>query len=184
MAPGFQPPQEIKNIDIAINTAPATGDWSYLQSAGLANIRVGSAPNQRLGRKIRLVGILLRCVVNTSDVANPDTGLPYTIDLIQDTQTNSAVPGTNSVYSNATRFSMPNSNFSQRFKFLKRTEKGPQQTPFSLVSWSKKVNIVVYYDADNGLISDVEKNNVLLSFSSDDATPNVQGVLRFMYVDA
>ena len=184
MAAGFQQPQEIKNIDIVLNSAPATGDWHYAQSAGLANIRVGAASNQRVGRKIRIIAIAVRAVINTSTVTDPNKGQPYTMDLIVDNQTNSAVPPTTAVYSTADRTSLPNSNFQQRFTFLKRVERGPQETANSMVSFVKKCNFVVYYDSDNGLISDVEKNNVLLAFSSDDGTPSVQGILRYMYVDA
>jgi len=184
MSAGLQLPQEVKSVDTAISVAPATGDWSYASSAALANIRQGVLDNQRIGRKIRLVGILVRATVNTEGVAQGEGGQPYTVDLIQDTQCNGNVPGLTTVYQAAGRNNLPNSNFQQRFRWLARREVQGQQTSASTVNITYKCNILVSFDADNGLVSDIEKNNILLSWCSVDPTPNMTGIIRFMYVDA
>lgn len=184
MSTGLALPQEVKSVDTVISVAPGTGDWSYASSAALSNIRQGVGDNQRIGRKVRLVGILIRATVNTEGVAQGLGGQPYTVDLIQDTQCNGNVPGLTTVYQAAGHNNLPNSNFQQRFRWLVRKEVPGQQTDASMLNITYKCNILVSYDADNGLVSDIEKNNILLAWSSVDPTPNMVGIIRYMYVDA
>ena len=186
MGVGIQQPQEIKNLDVALDHNPLTGSWSYISSAALALIRVGAGPNQRVGRKIRLMGILLRCTVYTGTAAQTVIGQPYSMHLIKDTQCNGNVPGTTTVYATpADRNSLPSSLHNQRFNWLKAVEVTQGlQTSSSMVTYTHKCNMVVFYDADTGLVSDLERNNIILAFSADTATPTIKGTLRFTYVDA
>jgi len=185
MTMGIQPKQEMKTLDVSISHNPLTGDWSYPSSAGLASIRSGAGNGFRVGRSIRLMGVCVRATVNTPFAAtSPIIGQPYSMHLIKDTQCNGNVPGTSTVYQTTNRNSLPNTLYLQRFQWLHSVERQGQQTANSMVSFTYNCNILINYDLDNGLISDVERNNILLAFSADTSTPTINGVIRFNYVDA
>lgn len=176
---------EVKMIDLNFTVAPGTGDWSYFSSALLADIRQGSDANQRLGRQIRVVGIVLRANANTFDAIGIQAGQPFTVDIIQDTQCNGGVPGTTTVYTSpAGRVNLPNANYLHRFRWLMRKDFQSQNGSLTTVNMTKKCNILVQYDNNLGLISDVERNNLIFAFSSGDSTPNFQGQIRLLYTDA
>ena len=185
MTTGIQPQQETKTFDTVLSHIGSTGDWSYVLSTSLSLIRVGAGSQQRIGRKIRLMGISVRLVVNTGTVlTSAVVGQPYSLHLIQDKQANGAVPAVSQVYTSTNRYSLPDANYLQRFKWLHSIERQGQQTAFSMVTFNFPCNIPINYDADSGTITDIESNNILMLMSTDTATSTLTGIVRFTYVDA
>lgn len=185
MTAGLPPPPEIKTSDTIVTaTTTGTGDWTVVSPSTIfPAITQGAAPNQRIGRKIRVVGIVLRLDVVSLAVTTPD---PFTMDLLWDKQPNGAQALVTNIYTGASSEQLPNSNFTERFTFIKRFKSDPSRTsPSEQIDYSTKCNKVVSFDTNTGLIGDVEQNNLILTLCSTTLNNQaVQGILRILYVDA
>lgn len=194
------PPLEVKTYDIACNgTALSASGFSHIlttvpaggtQQSPIAGIQTGPNSNARIGRQIRVVGIVLRGLINSSNQVTTE-GEPYTMDVIWDSQSNGVLAPTNVIYDVAggpgAVINLPNANYAKRFTFIKRLEvtgRAGIPTAVSIVNCTIKTNRLVNFDASTGNTSDVEKNNLLLTFASVDPTATFTGVVRFLYVDA
>lgn len=190
MTMGLPPPPEIKTYDTSVSATTATGNWTrYSPDATIAGIVIGTTSSNRIGRKIRVVGIVVRMEVTSSVAAL----YPWTMDLLWDKQPNGASPNlaagsTNSPYSDVDRNSLPNSNFTQRYQFVKRVQSSPDQSvSTATIDYSIKCDKIVSYDGVAGTIADVETNNLLLLGSvTSPASVGlvVQGNIRILFVDA
>ena len=182
MTAGLPPPPEIKTKDSIVNaTTSGTGDWTVVSPATVfSSITQGAAPEQRVGRKIRVVGIVLRLDILSTAVD------PYTMDLLWDKQPNGAQALLTNIYTGASSEQLPNSNFTDRFQFVKRWKSDPSQSStISQIDYSMKCNKVVSYDGNTGLIGDIEQNELLLTLCSSSIVNQViQGIFRVLYVDA
>jgi len=176
---------EVKFHDIDITVAPATSNWAIVSSNSLFNILQGVGQGDRLGRKIRVVGVVLRAAVNT------DTGTgffsPYTMDFLWDEQTNGGpVPAITSIYTGLAPQSLPEPVNEQRFKFFKRYKVNNPNTPLTLVDVAYKCNKIIEYKENEftGTIADLASTNLIITFCApSDATPNLNGKLRILFVD-
>jgi len=197
------PPQEVKTYDTPIvGTTAGAGFVEILTQVSpplaaqspISGIVVGAGSNQRVGRQIRVVGIVLRGVIASLSAVATE-GLPYTMDIIWDSQSNGALPTLASIYdfrgtAGGNIDNLPNPNFAKRFTFAKRIEttgRAGIPTAKTIVNCSIKTNRLVNFDNSAGVTQDVEKNNLLLTFASTAtlAVPaTFTGVIRFLYVDA
>lgn len=201
MTPKPMPPaQEVKTYDVAVNgTAQSSSGFAHILTtvtspavpqSPISGIRVGASFNARIGRQIRVVGIVVRGLINSSNQVTTE-GEPYTMDVIWDSQANGVLAPTNVLYDVAggpgAVINLPNANYAKRFTFIKRLEvtgRAGIPTAVSIVNCTIKTNRLVCFDSDTGLTNDVEKNNLLLTFASVDPTATFTGVVRFLYVDA
>ena len=177
---------EVKTHEVAIGVSTLVGDWAIISSNLIPTLVQGTGSSQRIGRKIKALGVVLRMDVTAANATN--LVLPYTVDLIWDTQPNGALPSINSIYgtgASSTRQQLPNPNFNERFIFLKRIE----QTGFNQSSITTTINRSVtmgrevMFDASTGAITDVERGNLLLCACSVDATVDYTGTMRLMFHD-
>jgi len=183
MTAGLPPPPEIKTKDsIVAATVAANGDWTVVSPNNiLSSITQGAAPEQRVGRKIRVVGVVFRLDISAAIAASP-----YTLDMLWDKQPNGAQAAVTNIYTGASSEQLPNSNFTERFQFVKRWKMNPGSNALSdQLDYSMKCNKVVSYDGNTGLIGDIEINQLLLTLCSTTTTVhNIAGIVRILYVDA
>ena len=185
MTQGIQQPQEIKTFDTVVTHIGNSTDWSYVLQSSLALIRLGAGSQQRNGRQLRLMGIDVRFIINTGNVTAPTLGQPYSLHMIQDKQANGSTPSINQIYTSANRYSLPDTKYLQRFKWLHSVERTLGcTTANTMVTFNFPCNILISYDADTGLIGDIESNNILMLFSTDSPTNTLTGIVRYNYVDA
>ena len=190
--------KQIPSVEVKSRTAQITGpsannSWTQIDDGTmLAGIINGPGINQRVGRKIRIIGLIVRCSFT-------NTAGPWTIDLVLDKQANGNIPSTAAVYQSARWSSPPNPLFDQRFQFLRRSEKLNDgmsldpQTPTELtqqgLSYQKKMNLTVEYLSSTGTVSDLGSSNLLLyannpSNSTGLGIGSIEGFIRVLYVDA
>lgn len=195
MYPAILPPvQEVKykEFTTATNFQPATNGWAFLNTTLLSTIIQGTGPNDRIGRNIRVVGVVVRALVNT-DI----TGFfsPSSMDLVWDNQFNGILPGVSEIYNStlppnvatATGHSLPNPLFDQRFKFAKRVQIKNPNSALNLVDFNYTCNKIIEYKASTltGAITDLSASNIYLTFCSPgDSAPQIDYSLRILYVDA
>jgi len=197
------PPQEVKTQDEALSfnaAGAAVSGFNFVlstrtvgaaQQSPLSSIVPGTGPNQRIGRQIRVVGIVLRGVVNSAtNIGGVNEGDAWTMDMIWDKQPNQALPTIAQVYDTGPGLSvvnLPNANFVKRFSFAKRIQTSGRAgipTAQTIVDCTIKTNRLVSYVSNLATTLDLEVNNLLFTLASTD--PNVQftGVVRMLYVDA
>lgn len=188
MSGGLPPPPEVKTYDTVVAATTVNGDWfRYSPESTLAGILPGNTSSGRVGRKIRVVGIVVRLEVTTQGV-NPVT--PWTFDMLWDKQPNGASPNLaagslNSPYSGTGRTSLPNPNFTQRYSFIRRIQSSPDASvSFQTLDATIKCDKIVSFDGNAGTMADLEQNNFLLLGSTSGAGLIVQGNIRVLYVDA
>lgn len=191
------PSVECKFFDtnIAVNGVKQT--WTQIDNLNvLAGIVQGTGASQRVGRKIKVVGIVIRYdfFYGVGSVC---------FDLIRDKQCNGIVATATQIYSQPTSYGgLPNPFEESRFQFLKRTElRNPAQaltnqagTPVitnGSISFVKKVAFTVEYNASTGLVTDLTSDNIMLYVNSTDFTTTGAGVVkngvgtfRILYTDA
>lgn len=201
------PPMEVKTYDIGISATTSAHEGtlppfiSVLPSGNdsiVSGIIPGVSAFTRIGRQIRVVGIVFRAVI-TADATDPPVppappvyidGTPTTLDLIWDKQANGAVPLLSQIYnlSAANNISvLPNADFAKRFDFIKRVQTSGRAgipTALQLVDLSIKTNRLVNFDAAALGVGSVETNNLLLMFSSCAVGSSITGNIRILYVDA
>lgn len=179
---GLPPPPEVKNRDTAVSlTYTSVGSWTAINTDAIYPITQGTGTSNRIGRKIRVLGVVLRINVNTTSVQ------PSTVDLVWDKSPNGALATVGQVYGGSSRLSLPNPDYADRFQFLKRIETNPSGNTSSVMkNVTVRMNHVVSFDANNGLIGDLESGNLILfgSFGGPVGTAVFEGTLRVLYVDA
>ena len=185
------PSVEVKSALNAITVVGTAGNFVQFDNGDLlSSIVQGTEPYQRIGRKIRVIGIIVRM-----DFQVPPG--PWTFDLVRDKQCNGITATTSLVYSDPTKWSTPPNNlYEERFQFMKRTENlNSSQEPFGAsgnfttvgISYQKKCNFVVEYAASTGATADLVSDNLLFFGCNGNASgpisPSNKGFIRFLYVD-
>lgn len=188
----ISPPPEVKFHDFSVVTAPATSNWTIISSQGPTQIAQGAGTQQRLGCKIKVVGIVARMSVNTDGGGGFYS--PYTMDFIWDNQCNGAVPNISEIYgaseatpppTAASGINLPNPLFDQRFQFITRVKQNNPNSPNTLVDRMMKTSKVIEYRTNTNSIVDLTAANLLITFTAPaDATPNISGIVRLLFVDA
>lgn len=187
---------EVKFLDTSNAAAAiAAGPASGIVSTIVSTIN-GAGPSQRVGRKIRVVGIeyAVSILCNFAAPLATDT---VQFDVWLDRSSNgaaatavqlytaSAVPGTNQ---------FPNLFNEERFKRLHTEEHIFQAqsaigaaTAQSLYKMEGKVkcNYVIEYTGNTGTVADLASNNIFVCYSSDNGYCALNAALyRVMYTDA
>ena len=189
-------PQEIKQKDTAITAIPAgsMGQWTHIFTNVLAPIVLGTASNQRIGNKIRVVGLayrfqLLHQAPYIATAQQPETEpFPFTVDFVWDLKPSGGVGAINQIYTGTASINQPNVNFDDRFKFIKRIER-PQGNGNTHLSGVIKLNKEVRFAGGAGTNADCEDCNLLINLGQSvlntTQLPNVMsGTVRVLYVDA
>lgn len=185
MTAGIPSPQEIKNFDSTISVGSDEDGTKFQISPSdiVAGIIQGTGDNERVGRTIRVVGVVVRLYVNNA--APQDVGgQPYTIDMLWDGQCNGAEPAITDVYTSVETDALPNTDFSKRFQFFKRFS-NPMSYASSraIINASLKCNKIVEFKASNGALADLTATNLLM-YCVCPVGITVAGTLRILYVDA
>lgn len=189
------PSVECKFWDTSITTAGVAQQWTQIDSGAiLSGIVQGTGPSERVGRKIKVVGFVVRLGFEVSPCA-------WCFDLVRDKQCNGTAAVSTQVYSGATAYgTLPNPFEETRFQFLKRMENyNPAQSQFvaagtqtqCCVSFVKKCAFTVEYNGTTGTVADLTSDNVQLYCNSTSTaagatpiTPIGKGVIRVLYTDA
>ena len=174
---------ELKYFDQTLTTG-AGGTWQIIGSTMLASIIQGPSNQQRIGRKIRVKGVVFRGRSEIGVAAN-NAPSPYTMDFIWDKQCNGAVPNVNAIY-NSPAFGqdLPNPETDERFEFVKRFSRDDPNSNFSLINTKFNCNKLITYDTNTGQITDLTSANLLVTYTCPfDETPTMTGRLRILYVD-
>jgi len=193
------PPQEVKTYDVDFaGQTPNPAIWVLCSSANVnigasfvSGISPGTGSDGRIGRQIRVVGVVLRGVL-IATVSGGVDGVCSCIDVIWDKQPNGAVPLVNSIYdpagaASATMKSLPNANFSKRFTFAKRLQVSGRAgipTAEQIIDATIKCNRLVSFDSVAQNAASVETNALWISFVTNRVNSTVSGTVRFLYVDA
>jgi len=183
------PSVEVKSRLQSITIPGVANLWTQIDPGDLlSGIIQGTAPSERIGRKIRVIGIIVRIPFQVA------VG-PWTIDLVRDKQCNGVAAGAAIVYSDQNWGSPPNNLYEERFQFMKRSE----STNFSLepagatdciaaISYQKKCNFVVEYNGTTGGVTDLVSDNLMLWSNHSNPTsglvPVAKGFVRVLFVDA
>jgi len=185
------PSVECKFFDYPLLTGTFPIGWTEVTgntggASPFAQIVQGTGPSQRIGRKIKVIGIVVRIIA----LAN---GAPLAFDLVIDKQCNGAPATAAQVYSTpGDPASFPNPFEETRFQFLKRSENKNYSLALNgagefTVSYTVKCNKVVEYNATTGNISDLTSDNLYMFACSTSAAvlQKIQsGQLRVLYIDA
>lgn len=177
---------ELKYFDLNISSSVQSVFWNIISNLALCSITQGVGASQRVGRKIRVRGIVMRgkyLATITGTQVNP-TPSPYTIDFLWDKQCNGAAPAVTDVYTSANSQGLPNPLYDDRFKFIKRFARDDPSGANTQVNVKINCNQVITYDASTGNLTDLTTNNLLVTMVTPfDATPTFSGILRILYVD-
>jgi len=190
MVPNILPPvQEVKYIDSnSFTPLPiGTAGFSIVNGIILPNIVPGSGPSNRIGRNIRVVGVVVRALINTEvTVGTGGIYSPSTLDLVWDNQCNGVAATVTQIYSSPNfGVSLPNPLYDARFKFAKRVQITKPNGTLNLVDYSYTCNKVVEYNADLPAVASLSKCNLYLIMSAPgDATSTIEYSMRVLYVDA
>lgn len=180
------PPQEVKFFDSRGNGVVTGANWTIISSAGVYGCIIGGGPSQRIGRNIRIIGIVCR---GTVDSTATGVAAPWTLDLIQDNQCNSALATVDTMYTDLTDGNaLPQPLYDSRYKFLKRVMNKDPQSPYNQFDFKVKTNILIEYKDTTGIggaITDLTSKNLYMTFTSPkDIASTVDYRLRILYVDA
>ena len=185
------PSVECKFFDTSLNTAGVANNWTQIDAGDLlSGITLGAGPSQRVGRKIKVVGFVVRLGFTTGPGA-------WCFDLVRDKQCNGVAATAGQIYSAPNRYgTLPNPFEETRFQFLKRMENfNTAQALIATgnteccISFVKKVAITVEYNANTGAVSDLSSDNVQLWCNNTNTatagiTPITTGTIRVLYTDA
>ena len=187
------PSVECKYFDSPINAPGVINTWTRIDAGNvLSGILQGTGPSQRVGRKIKVVGFVVRYAFTTN-------GAPWSFDLVRDKQCNGAAATAAQVYTNVTDYSsLPNPFEETRFQFLKRMEnynsaQGATGAAQCSISFVKKCAITVEYQATTGAVTDLTSDNVQLYCCSPSHAIDITaplpfgsgfGAIRVLYTDA
>ena len=184
-------PQEVKSCDITVSTLAPLG-WQYLISDTFADISNGFAGDQRVGRSIRVVGIVFRASV-LSCFQFPDeaiTPLPYTIDFMWNHRSTIQPPDITEIYlrpGDQYYKSLPNPAL-PLLKFIKRVQREPKQN-FTTVNVNIACNKVITWASFPTFAPDTELYITCANQYSSAPDPSsfplsIVSRLRVLYVDA
>lgn len=183
------PSVECKFFDTTVTTLGTANVWVQLDSnTVLSGIAQGAGPSQRVGRKIKVVGFVVRMPFDVDSS-------PWTLDLVRDKQCNGVAATAAQIYIDPNQYgALPNPFEETRFVFLRRTESfNPALAKFGagtisgqLVSYNVKTNFTVEYNNNGtGTVTDLTSDNVQLWGCSDGTiTPVGKGFIRVLYTDA
>jgi hypothetical protein len=190
---------EVKYIEGGF-TSPAAGtagNWVTLNNLLAANIVQGTGTNNRIGKNIRIVGIVYRMAVKYgTSVTTPasEIGRPYTIDFIWDKKPTNVSATIQEIYDSAAAGGaidgtiLPNPRQETRFTWQKRIEKAAPNGDFSLVAGSFKCNKFVSYSGNSGILGEQEQNDLIVNFGhcALEVTnrASLSGRIRMLFVDA
>lgn len=190
------PSVECKYFDSPIGNPGTANTWTQIDNGNiLSGIVQGTGPSQRVGRKIKVVGFVIRYGFEVGAGG-------WCFDLVRDKQCNGVAATAAQIYTIPTDYgTLPNPFEETRFQFLKRMENfNPAQgasfvvpgivngRPECCISFVKKVSMMVEYNATTGNVSDLTSDNVQLycnnTNSSFPITRVTSGVIRVLYTDA
>jgi len=186
------PSVEVKFKDFPLQVGTFASGWTDISYDGTANATIlsrigqGTDFNQRIGRKIQVVGVVVRLIMESS-------GAPTSFDLVLDKQCNGVNATTAQVYTTpGDPASFPNPFEELRFRFLKRTENknlalAVNAAGQSLVSFMVKSRFLVEYQGTSTSVTDLtDANLTLYACSMSTAAPQkiVSGQIRVLYPDA
>lgn len=178
----YAAPPELKYLDINISTSTGTS-WQILSTLALASIIQGTGSQQRIGRKIRVKGVVFRAI-STLGVASNNAQNPFTIDFIWDKQCNGATPTIGTIYQNGAAQNLPNPDNDERFIWQKRVSRDDPNSNFQIVNTSFKCNKLITYDGSTGNMSDLTSTNLLVTYVCPfDADPTLTAVMRILFID-
>ena len=178
------PTKEVKFYDSVLVAAPATANWVILNDAILFGITQGAGQSQRIGRKIRVHGIVIRADVNT-DTGSAGNPSPFQFNLVWDNQCNGGTTTINEIYAGTLGRSLPNPLFDSRFQFQAKIAVNQPQSALNIIERSIQCDKTITFDSSVGAISDLTTSNLITTFTSpNDATPNISGIIRVLYTDA
>jgi hypothetical protein len=178
----YAAPPELKYFDINLSTGTGTS-WQILSNQSLCSIVQGTGASQRIGRKIRVKGVVFRGT-STLGVSTNNAWNPYTIDFIWDKQCNGASPVIGSIYVNGAAQNLPNPENDERFVWQKRYAKNDPNSNFQLIDTSFKCNKLITYDGSTGSLTDLTSTNLLVTYVCPfDADPTLVAVLRILFID-
>ena len=184
------PSVECKFFDFQLLVGTFPVGWTDITLTGLgtpfSSIVQGTGPSQRIGRKIRVIGIVVRLIA----IAN---GAPLAFDLVVDKQCNGTVATVAQVYlTPGDPASFPNPFEETRFQFLKRVENKNYALALNgagefTVSYTVKCNKMVEYSGTTGNATDLTSDNLSMfaCATSGAVLQKIQsGQIRVLYVDA
>lgn len=183
---GIPPPQEVKNRDIAFSTTYTSGmvnSWQLISADTIFPIIQGVGNDRRIGRKIKVIGLVLRVQAIAGTTSNP---APSTVDIVWDKSPNGSatLPTIGQIYGGSSHLALPNPDYGERFQFLKRLEINPSGNAITATrNCTLKMNHTVVFDATGGFLTDLESGNLFMTYSAKSAG-SVEGTLRVLYVDA
>jgi|LakMenEpi03Aug12_release.lakeMendotaPanAssembly.Ray.scaffolds.fasta_scaffold482477_1 hypothetical protein len=178
----YAAPPELKYFDINLSTGTGTS-WQILSNQSLCSIVQGTGASQRIGRKIRVKGVVFRGT-STLGVSTNNAWNPYTIDFIWDKQCNGASPVIGSIYVNGAAQNLPNPENDERFVWQKRYAKNDPNSNFQLIDTSFKCNKLITYDGSTGSLTDLTSTNLLVTYVCPfDADPTLVAVMRILFID-
>ncbi len=198
VAAGIPLAPEVKYTEGGFTTpgAGTAGAWTTMNNLLVSNITQGTSSNNRLGKNIRVIGVLYRMAIKygPSSVTAPSDPRPYTVDFIWDKKPTATSATIQEIYDSAAAGGavdgtiLPNPLQETRFTWQKRVERPAPNSDYSLVAGSFKCNKFVSYSANTGGLSDIEQNNMIVNFGhcALDATNRaaVSGRIRLLFVDA
>jgi len=189
MVPNILPPvQEVKFFDNAALTPVvlASAGFTIVNGTTLTSIVPGTGASNRIGRNIRVVGVVVRALTNSEPTIGGGLYSPVTLDLVWDNQCNGSVATVAQIYSQPlSGCTLPNPLFDNRFKFAKRVQITRPNGALNLIDYSYTCNKLVEYQGDANSIASLSKCNLYLIMSSPgDASATIEYSIRVLYVDA
>jgi len=184
LSAGLPPPPEVKNRDIAFSNSYVLGDvntWKLISTDTIYPIIQGVGNDRRVGRKIKVIGLVLRIQAALGTTNNP---VPATVDIVWDKSPNGALPTIGQIYGGSSHLALPNPDYGQRFQFLKRLELNPSGNCITTTrNCTLKLSHTVVFDASGGFVTDLESGNLVL-VASGKGVGTFEGTMRVLYVDA
>ena len=184
------PSVECKFFDSTANCTTATNTWTQVDlGAILSGIVQGTGPSERVGRKIKVVGLVIRLAFTTS------ASTLWCVDVVRDKQCNGAAATAAQIYTLPFEFtSLPSPFEETRFQFIKRFQQqnfvnvGAGGANGQMVSKALKCNFTAEYNANTGAVTDLTSDNLQVYMNTLNTTAaaigNVRSVIRVLYTDA
>lgn len=194
------PAAEVKFFDSVFpSTAIPAGPASVIDSTVVAEIVNGTGPQERIGRKIKVVKVdySFSLVLNGLAAGTATDAVRY--DIWLDRQCNGLAPAPGELYTGAPTLGtnqMPNLFNEKRFKrlytkthqFNTQNSAGAGGVPCNTgmkIEGSFRPNCVIEYDATTGIITDLTSNNIFQCWSSDAGLCVIgSNFVRVHYTDA
>jgi len=186
--------REKKYFDTAIGPNLANASAGLI--AGSLNlVPAGTTDTTRVGNKITITNVNIKCFFNQDDIgAAVPGGFNMRMILYIDKQANGAVATVGDLLTSTTIQSFRNMTQLERFEILKDqtcrcvpvvTNVLHSDDTYHYFTWSKRVNVPVYFSGTTGAITEIRSNNIGILFIADRATANIGqiGQARVKYYD-